>query len=65
MDTLFLKPLEAARALAISRSKVYDLIHRRELPAIRISGVLRVPRRALKELEQSALNPSKDESGAD
>jgi len=38
---------EAARLLAISRSKTYGLIATGELPSVRIGGSVRVPRRAL------------------
>jgi excisionase family DNA binding protein len=55
MDILFLKPLEAARRLSLSRSKIYELIAEGELASCRIGGVLRVPAKALERLEQQSL----------
>lgn len=44
---LLLKPDEAARLLGVSRTKVYTLIGRRDIPSIRMGGSIRVPREAL------------------
>ena len=41
---------EAAAALRVSRSSVYEMIHRGELPSIRIGTTIRIPRRAVDEL---------------
>jgi excisionase family DNA binding protein len=40
---LLLKPTEAAAALGISRSKVYELLARRVIPSVRLDGSIRVP----------------------
>jgi excisionase family DNA binding protein len=40
---LLLKPEEAAATLGIGRTKVFKLISRGELPAIRIGRTVRVP----------------------
>ena len=40
---LLLRPTEAAEAIGIGRSKVYDLIASGDLPSIRIGGSVRVP----------------------
>ena len=43
MNRLLLRPTEAAEAIAVGRSKVYELLARGELPSIRVDGRLRVP----------------------
>ena len=47
MDRLLLRPAEAAEAIGIGRSKVYELLASGDLPSIRIGGVIRVPVTAL------------------
>jgi excisionase family DNA binding protein len=44
IDRQFLKPIEAAEAIGISRTKIYEAIQRGQVPAIRIAGLIRVPR---------------------
>ena len=48
MDKLLLRPIEAAEAIGIGRSKVYELLASGELPSIRIGGSVRVPVDALR-----------------
>ena len=48
MDRLLLRPTEAAEAIGIGRSKVYELLASGEIPAIRIGGSVRVPVDALR-----------------
>ena len=48
MDKLLLRPVEAAEAIGIGRSKVYELIARGELPSVRIGSSVRVPVDALR-----------------
>lgn len=48
MEKLLLRPLEAAQAIGIGRSKVYELLASGELPSIRIGGSVRVPLDALR-----------------
>lgn len=47
MDALLLTPDEAARALAVSRARVYELMRAGELRSIRIGSSRRVPREAV------------------
>lgn len=47
MDKLLLTPVEAARALGIGRSKVYELLSSGELDSVRIGSCRRVPAEAL------------------
>lgn len=43
VDRLLLRPIEAAEAIGIGRSKVYELLASGELPSIRIGSSVRVP----------------------
>ena len=47
MDKLLFRPSEAAEAIGIGRSKVYELIASGELPSIRIGSSVRVSVAAL------------------
>lgn len=47
MDKLLLTPVEAARALGIGRSKVYELLSSGQLDSVRIGSCRRVPADAL------------------
>jgi excisionase family DNA binding protein len=47
VDRLAYRMHEAAEVLGISRSKVYEMAYRGELPTIMIGAARRVPRRAL------------------
>lgn len=48
MDKLLLRPIEAAEAIGVGRSKVYELLASGELPSVRIGGSVRVPVDALR-----------------
>jgi excisionase family DNA binding protein len=43
MEQLLLRPGEAAEAMGISRSKVYELLASGELPSIRVGKSVRIP----------------------
>lgn len=43
MDKLLLTPVEAASALGIGRSKLYELLQTGQLPSVRIGACRRVP----------------------
>ena len=47
MDKLLLTPLEAARALGIGRSKLYELMQTGQLTSVHIGACRRVPADAL------------------
>lgn len=49
-DKLLLTPVEAAQALGIGRTKVYELMAAGTLASVRIGRCRRVPREALAEL---------------
>jgi excisionase family DNA binding protein len=44
-----LRAEEAAHLLGIGRTKIYEMIARGEIPALRIGRLVRVPRHALEE----------------
>jgi excisionase family DNA binding protein len=48
MDKLLLRPVEAAEAIGISRSKIYELLASGVLPSVRIGTSVRVPVEALR-----------------
>lgn len=52
MEKLLLTPSEAAKALSISRSKLYELIGQGRLSTVRIDTSRRVPAQALVEFIQ-------------
>ncbi len=49
-----LTPAEAGEILNVSRSKVYALVAEHRLPAVRLTGSVRIPRAALMELVEAA-----------
>jgi len=49
-EPFVLTPNEAARALRVSRSKLYQLARAGAIPSVRIGSSLRIPRRALEAL---------------
>jgi excisionase family DNA binding protein len=57
---ILVRPAKAAQLLDMSKSKVYDAIHRREIPSILIAGQIRVPLAAIEQLIAERL-----ECGAD
>lgn len=53
-EFVFVKPVRAAKLLDMSKSKIYEMIQRKELPAVRLGGCLRIPISALNELVAKA-----------
>jgi excisionase family DNA binding protein len=49
MDRLLLRPIEAAEAIGVGRSKMYELLASGELPSVRIGSSIRVPVDQLRE----------------
>jgi excisionase family DNA binding protein len=43
MEKMLLTPVEAASALGIGRSKLYELLHSGRLPSVRIGACRRIP----------------------
>jgi excisionase family DNA binding protein len=61
-ERLLLRPAEAAIALGVSRSKIYELLSRGALPSVRLGGSIRVPEVQLREwierqIEQAEVRP--------
>jgi excisionase family DNA binding protein len=56
-EPALLRVEEAARILALGRSKTYELIARGELPSVRIGRAVRVPRNALQEWLRAQVTP--------
>jgi excisionase family DNA binding protein len=50
-----LKPVRAAKLLDISKSKIYEMIQRNEIPAVRLGGCLRIPASAIDDLVAKAI----------
>jgi len=61
MDRVLYTPTEAAFALGIGRSKLYELISSGQLKSVRIGACRRIPAQALGEfltrLQNSAVHP--------
>jgi excisionase family DNA binding protein len=47
MERMLLRPAEAAEAIGVSRSRMYELLASGELPSIRVGRTVRVPVAAL------------------
>jgi excisionase family DNA binding protein len=56
--SLFLLPVEAARLLRISRSRVYELVRAGELPYRKIGQLIRIPRAAIEKMALEAATAS-------
>lgn len=63
MDKLLLTATEAASALGIGRSKVYELLRAGSLRSVRIGAARRIPADALRDYV-SALQPTGPERAA-
>jgi excisionase family DNA binding protein len=50
-----LRPLDAAAALNISRSKLYDEIARGRIPVVKVGNLMRVPRAWIEKQVEAAL----------
>ncbi len=50
VEPLLYRPAEAAEALGVSRSKLYEMMNSGEIPCVRLGGVRRVPVEALRQL---------------
>ena len=48
VETLLVRPIEAARLLGIGRSKLFEMLAGSELPVIRIGRCVRIPRQELR-----------------
>jgi excisionase family DNA binding protein len=55
IEPLLLSVAEAAATLGVSRDLVYELVHRGDLPCLRIGRRKVIPRRAVEQLVEHAL----------
>ena len=58
---VFLKPVAFAKAIQASKSKVYEMIQRGELPHAVIGGMIRIPVAALEKFNREAMQSANDE----
>ena len=54
-EFVFVKPVRAAKLLDMSKSKIYEMIQRGEIPCVRLGGCLRIPVSALDDLVAKAM----------
>jgi excisionase family DNA binding protein len=64
LQTLLVRPEEAAAVLAISRSSVYSLIARGVLPTVFVGSSRRIRREDLEKFVSELPQAAKDETGA-
>ena len=43
VDRILYRPAEAAEAIGVSRSRIYELINSKTIPSIRVGNTVRVP----------------------
>lgn len=57
IEPIFLRPVEAARTLNVSRSRIYEMLNAGTIPAVRLEGrTWRIPRAAIEKLVRDAMN---------
>ena len=62
IEPLFLRPVEAAYLLGVSRTRMYEMLNTGSIPAVRLDGrTWRIPRAAIVKLATEAMKES-DES---
>jgi excisionase family DNA binding protein len=59
---LFLRPAEAAAMISVSRSKIYEMIEKGELPATRFGSSLRIPTEVIERRVREVMGGSSDEN---
>ena len=56
-----LRVVEAAKMLSVSRTKMYEMAEKEEIPVVRIGTAVRIPRRKLLEwIEQRTTLPRQE-----
>jgi excisionase family DNA binding protein len=57
MEPIFVRPVEAASLLSVSRSRIYEMLNAGTIPAVRLGGTAwRIPRAAIEKLARDAMN---------
>jgi excisionase family DNA binding protein len=60
-EQILLRPVEAAKALGCSRTRIYELVHSGDLPHVRLGGTsIRIPRAAIDLLVAKAMKDERD-----
>jgi excisionase family DNA binding protein len=54
-SAVFIRPIVCAKRLSVSRAKIYEMVASGDLPSCRIGGAIRIPAKALVQLEQETL----------
>jgi excisionase family DNA binding protein len=55
-EQVLLRPIEAAKMLGCSRTRIYELCHSGDLPHVRLGGSsIRIPREAINSLVAEAM----------
>jgi len=55
-EQILLRPIEAAKALGCSRTRVYELVNSGHLPHVRLGGSsIRIPKAAIEKMVQDAM----------
>ena len=66
MEKLLLTATEAAEAIGVGRTRIYELLASGQIPSVKIGRSVRVPtealRRWIKERESGGLNNNKEDS---
>ena len=56
IEPMFLRPIEAAALLNVSRTRLYEMLNTGAIPAVRLDGrTWRIPRAALEKLAAQAM----------
>lgn len=63
MDKLLLTPIEAANAIGVGTSKIYELLASGAIPSIRIGKSIRVPADKLREWIDNQITESAKKTG--
>jgi len=58
VETLLLRPTEAAKQLSVGRTTLYELIAAGEIPVVRIGRAVRVPTAALRAWVDQRAGPA-------
>ena len=61
MQKDFMRPVEAAAALSMSKARIYEALQRGEIPCTRIAGMLRIPRRWIDQQIRAAMQTTDGE----
>lgn len=60
-DRLLLRPMEAAEALGIGRSRIYEMLREGQLPVVRLGKSVRIPADRLRDwIDANTVEPTQD-----